>query len=198
MFPSPLGISDSDWEATPPAVRALLEQLINRVAQLEEQMGCSSRNSSKSPSSDGSGFKPPAQEKTKGSGCKRGGQDGHPGASRNLLPAEQCADVIPHFPTTCRGCGEALSGQDPEPHRHQVVDSPKIEPFVIEHQLHRLICPHCHTTTCAALPAGVESGGFGPQLSALVGLLGGAYHLSHRKVQRLLDQCLGLSSALVP
>ncbi len=173
-------------------MRALLEQLINRVAQLEEQMGRSSRNSSKSPSSDGSGFKPPAKEKSKGSGRKRGGQDGHPGASRNLFPTEQCADVIPHFPTTCRGCGEALSGQDPEPHRHQVVDIPKIEPFVIEHQLHRLNCPHCHTTTCAELPTGVERGGFGPQLSAWVGLLGGAYHLSHHKVHSLLDQVLGV------
>jgi hypothetical protein len=56
MIPPPAGVSDSDWEATPPAVRALLEQLINRVAQLEEQKGCSSRNSSKPPSIDGSGF----------------------------------------------------------------------------------------------------------------------------------------------
>ena len=99
---------------------------------------------------------------------------------------------IPHFPTTCRGCGEALSGEDPEPHRHQVIEIPKIEPFVIEHQLHRSICPHCHTTTCAELPAGVESGGFGPQLSALVGLLGGVYQLSHRKVRGLLEQVLGV------
>ena len=181
MAHPPAGITDRDWEATPPTVRALviqpisqLETLSARVAQLEEQMGRSSRNSSKSPSSDGSGFKPPAKGKSKGSG-------------RNLLPTEQCADVIPHFPSTCRGCGE-----DPEPHRHQVVDIPKIEPFVIEHQLHRLICPHCQTTTCAELPTGVESRGFGPQLSALVGLLGGAYHLSHRKVRSLLDQLLGV------
>ena len=195
----PAGITDRDWAATPPAVKALvmrlmdqLEALSARVAQLEEQKGRSSRNSSKPPSSDGAGFKPPGKEKSKSTGRKRGGQEGHPGASRNLLPSEQCADVIPHVPTTCRGCGEALSGVDPEPHRHQVVDIPKIEPFVIEHQLHRLICPHCHTTTCAELPAGVESGGFGPQLSALVGLLGGVYHLSHRKVRSLLDQVLGV------
>ena len=121
----PAGITDRDWEATPPAVRALVIQLISqletlsaRVAQLEEQKGRSSRNSSKPPSSDGQGFKPPAKGKSKGTGRKRGGQDGHPGASRTLLPTEQCADVIPHFPTTCRGCGEALSGEDPEPHRH--------------------------------------------------------------------------------
>jgi transposase len=135
-----------------PAVRALVTQLIlqletlsSRVAQLEEQMGRTSRNSSKSPSSDGSCFKPPAKEKTKGSGRKGGGQDGHPGASRNLLRTKQCAGVSPHFSTTCGGCGEVLSGQDPEPHRHQVVDIASIELFVIEHQLHRLICPHCHS-----------------------------------------------------
>jgi hypothetical protein len=173
-------------------VRALVEQLLSRIAQLEEQKGRSSRNSSKPPSSDGNGFKPSGEEKRKASGRKRGGQEGHPGASRNLLPSEQCKEVIPHVPTTCRGCGEALCGEDPDPHRHQVVDIPKIAPFVIEHQLHRLICPHCHTSTCAELPVGVESGGFGPQLSALVGLLGGTYHLSHRKVRSLLDQVLGV------
>ncbi|MFN9548609.1 MAG: DUF6444 domain-containing protein [Cyanobacteriota bacterium] len=125
-----------------------LETLSARVAELEEQIGRSSRNSFKLPFSDGSGFKPPAKEKSKGTGRKRGGQDGHPGASRNLLPTQQ-ADVIPHFPSTWRSCGESLSGEDPEPHRHQVVGIPKIESFVIEHQLHRLTCPHCRTTTCA-------------------------------------------------
>ncbi|MFN9643709.1 MAG: hypothetical protein ACK6BG_00985 [Cyanobacteriota bacterium] len=49
---------------------------------------------------------------------------------------------------------------------------------MIEHQLHRLLCPHCPITTCAALPAGVESGGFGPH--------------SQRKVRSLLDQVLGV------
>ena len=60
----PAGITDRDWEATPPAVRALVTQLISqletlsaRVAQLEEQLGRSSRNSSKPPSSDGSGYR---------------------------------------------------------------------------------------------------------------------------------------------
>jgi transposase len=158
MFSPSAGVSDSDWEATPPAVRVLLEQLINRVAQLEEQKSRSSRNSSKPPSSDGYGFKPPANEQRKGRGRKRGGQDGHPGASRNLLPVEQCGEVISHFPDNCRGLGEALSGEDSEPHRHQVIEIPKIEPFVIEHQLHRLICSHCcHTTTPAVLPAGGEN-----------------------------------------
>ena len=202
MHPPPAGISESDWEATPPTVRALVGQLITqletlsaRVTQLEEQMGRSSRNSSKPPSSDGSGFKPTGKGNSKASGRKRGGQEGHPGAGRNLLPSEQCKDLIPHHPSHCRSCGEPLRGDDPEPVRHQVVDIPKIVPFVIEHQLHRLVCPHCHTTTCAELPVGVESSGYGPRLSSLVGLLGSVYHLSHRKVQGLLDQVLGIEAS---
>ena len=206
MASAPAGIPEDVWEASDPLMRELvLEQgrhideltaqlaaLAARVAQLEEQKGRSSKNSSKPPSSDGRGFKAGDKGNGKGSGRKRGGQKGHPGAGRNLLPSEQCQDVIPHHPSHCRGCGEPLRGDDPDPLRHQVVDIPKIVPFVIEHQLHRLVCPCCRTTTAAELPVGVESGGFGPQLSALVGLLGGAYHLSHRKVQGLLDQVLGV------
>jgi len=53
MNSPPPCITDRDWEATPPAVRALVEHLITqqetlcaRVAQLEEQKGRGSRNSS--------------------------------------------------------------------------------------------------------------------------------------------------------
>lgn len=84
---------------------------------------------------------------------------------------EQCQEVLPHHPTRCRGCGAALTGDDPEPLRHQVVEIPAIVPFVIEHQLHRLSCPCCRTVTAAVLPVGVERGGYGPRLSSLVGLL---------------------------
>jgi hypothetical protein len=39
---------------------------------------------------------------------------------------------------------------------------------VIEHRLHRLICPCCSTSTCATLPADVEASYYGPRLSALL------------------------------
>lgn len=63
--------------------------------------------------------------------------------------------------------------------------------FTIEHHLHRLVCSHCHTATCAELTVGVES----CRLSALVGLSGSVHHLSHRKVQGLLDQLLGIEAS---
>lgn len=46
--------------------------------------------------------------------------------------------------------------------------------------------------TRAVLPSGVESGGYGPQLTALVGRLCSTYHLSHQKIQRLLDEAFGV------
>jgi|694.fasta_scaffold05269_13 transposase len=179
------GLSEADWLATPSSVRDLVtgqqEQILllqhqqttlaTELASLRERIGRSSRNSSKPASSDASGFKPTGKGKSKGSGRKRGSQEGHSGAGPDLLPSEQCQEVIPHHPSNCRGCGAALSGDDPEPLRHQVVEIPAIVPFVIEHQLHRLSCNGCRSVTAAALPVGVERGGYGPRLSSLVGLL---------------------------
>jgi hypothetical protein len=63
---------------------------------------------------------------------------------------------------------------------------------VIEHRLHRLVCPCCSTSTCATLPADVEASHYGPRLSALVGLLGSAFPLSFSKTQALLQQLVGV------
>jgi transposase len=204
MDAPPAGISGADWLATPVAVRALilveqeeieqlrvqLTALATELASLRERIGRSSRNSSKPPSSDGPGFKPP--ERRKGSGRKRGGQPGHPGSGPELLPIERVDEVVEHHPDACRRCGTLLQGEDLEPLRHQVIEIPPIKPVVIEHRLHRLVCPCCSTSTCAKLPADVESSRYGPRLSALVGLLGSAFPLSFSKTQALLNQLLGV------
>ena len=207
MSTPPAGVSEADWAATPASVReivgqvqALLEEneqlraqltaLATELAELRERIGRSSRNSSKPPSSDGPGFRPP--ERRKGSGRKRGAQPGHPGAGPELLPIERVDEVVEHHPDACRRCGTLLQGEDPEPLRHQVIEIPPITPLVIEHRLHRLVCPCCSTSTCASLSADVEASRYGPRLSALVGLLGGAFPLSFSKTQAFLDQLLGV------
>jgi transposase len=211
MSTPPAGIPEADWLATPASVRTLilaqqqeiqalrqendelrsqLTALASELAQLRERIGRSSRNSSKPPSSDGPGFKPP--ERRKGSGRKRGGQPGHPGSGPELLPFERVDEVVEHHPDACRRCGTLLAGEDPDPLRHQVMEIPPITPLVIEHRLHRLVCPCCSTSTCATLPADVEASPYGPRLSALVGLLGSVFPLSFSKTQALLDQLLGV------
>ena len=93
MSSTPAGISEADWLATPSSVRELVGQvqalqleneqlrqqltvLATELAGLRERLERNSLNSSKLPSSDGQGFKPPVRRK--GSGRKRGGQQGHP------------------------------------------------------------------------------------------------------------------------
>ena len=204
MCTPPAGISDADWLSWPAGARALilvqqeendqlrsqLTALATELASLRERIGRSSRNSSKPPSSDGPGFKPP--ERRKGSGRKRGGQPGHPGSGPELLPIKRVDKLLEHHPDACRRCGTLLQGEDLEPLRHQVIEIPPIKPVVIEHRLHRLVCPCCSTSTCATLPADVEASRYGPRLSALVGLLGSAFPLSFSKTQALLNQLLGV------
>jgi transposase len=212
MQATPAGLSEADWLGLPAIARSLflaqqaeiqqlrqeneqlrhqLTALATELAGLRERLERNSRNSSRPPSSDGPEYKPPVRRKA--SGRKRGGQQGHPGAGPELLPAERCDAVVDHRPDTCRRCGTLLQGDDPEPLRHQVIEIPPITAQVIEHKLHRLICPCCSTSTCAQLPAEVESSRFGPRLSALVGLLGSAFPLSLGHTQTVLDQLLGVS-----
>src|SRR5215813_13549609 len=109
------------WEQIPPHVRAGVEVIIadqgQRIAALEaqvvslqqqlrvlrERLSQNSQNSSKPPSSDGPHVKrkPP----TEPSGRKPGGQPGHPGHRRALVPLEEVDEVVACLPSNCRRCG---------------------------------------------------------------------------------------------
>ena len=158
-------------------------------AELKEQLGASSRNSSKPPSSDAPTITTPPK---KPSGRKAGGQPGHKRHQRTLFPPEKVRSITDCKPARCRGCKHRLRGDDPDPHRHQVADLPKIEPLVDEYRLHTLTCPCCGTSTRGELPAGVPTGMFGATTVAVVTLLLGVYGLSRRDVAELLRDMFGL------
>jgi transposase len=71
------------------------------------------------------------------------------------------------------------------------LELPAFRPDVTEYQMHRLRCADGGRTTCAALPAGVPTGGQGRRLQAAVALLTGAYRLSKRHVESLCADLLG-------
>jgi transposase len=183
------------WDTLSPEVQAAVSGLVQsfeeRIADLEEQLGKNSTNSSKPPSSDPPSVKrrPPAPA----SGKKRGGQPGHPRKARPLVPPEQLRQVFDCKPPRCRWCGDALAGDDPEPIRHQVAEVPPVLPVVDEYRLHRLKCPRCRTSTCATLPPGVPRGAFGPRLRAILSVMAGAYRLGKRPIRQLAFDLLGLS-----
>jgi transposase len=187
---------------------ALIAQQQEQIRQLQQQLGdaaaklnTNSSNSSLPPSSDRFRSKrqppPPADQPRK----KRGGQPGHPRHQRPLVPLDRVREIIPCKPTTCRRCGKALTGDDSNPLRHQVAELPVVVPDIVEYQLHRLICPCCHTSTCGGLPSEVK-GHFGPRLEATLALMAGRYRQGLRPVADLaaalwdLDISTGMVSKL--
>ena len=211
---SPEGIAHDDWRQTPPSVRAAFEQQVEtieqarseigalrqRIAELEaekdlllEQARTTSRNSSKPPSTDPRSA--PARGRRAPTGRTRGGQPGHPGASRQLYAAEQCQRVVDHKPAECGACGEALSGDDPEPYRHQIVEIPPVQVQIEEHRLHALECGACGALTRATLPPEVEPSGYGPRFVAIVALLSTLLRSSVRKTQDVMQGLFGVRLA---
>jgi transposase len=170
-------------------LEAMVAKLMARIAELEEQLRASSRNSSKPPSSDA----PTVTRKPKTStGRKPGGQLGHKRHQRELFPPEKVRSVTHCKPERCSKCEHRLRGNDPEPHRHQVAHLPKVEPDVDEYRLHNLTCERCGCRTRGELPKGVPAGAFGPTVVAVVTLLLGVYGLSRRDVADLLRDMVGL------
>jgi len=187
------------WDQIPLAAQAAILALVQsyeqrlaalqrRVEDLEQQLGQNSTNSSRPPSADPPTVKraPPRPP----SGRRSGGQPGHALHQRPLLEPTQPPLTLK--PAACRQCGRALTGTDPQPLRHQVLELPVVRPDVIEYQLHRLSCGNCGCTTCATLPVGVPTGGQGPRLQGTVALLTGAYRLSKRQVESLCSDLLGV------
>ena len=110
--PSDRPVNDEELKALPPEFRAILLRVIDhyesrlaeqdrRIAELEEQLGQSPRNSSLPPSSEHPHARPDAAKKPGKSKRKRGGQPGRKKHSRELLPVGEVDELIPCVPATC-------------------------------------------------------------------------------------------------
>jgi len=175
-----------------------------QIADLERQLALrkqNSTNSSKPPSSDGLAGEPRQRGRRKKSRRKVGGQPGHRGAHRPLLPITQVDEIRPILPERCRHCGHALPEDIEqvqtcgEPQRHQVTELPPIQAHTIEYQCHRAVCPECGESTRATLPEEAQ-GRFGPQLTALIAYLTVVCRMPRRVVEALLGQVLGIDISL--
>lgn len=177
-------------------VRQRLRRADQQLRQQRERNGRNSSNSSMSPSSNPPDVAPP-KNRTKPSGRNRGGQPEHPPTNPGLFPPEDLsAPPIACVPKTCEHCQSQLSGSDPRPTCHQVIELPTIEPEIREYQRHHLTCPQCGRDTLGPLPDGVSSNTYGPRLQAFVALCSGCYHLSKRQVEQLLSTTFNIPISL--
>jgi transposase len=143
-----------------------------RIAELERRLNRNSRNSSRPPSQDPPGAAPRRGEDR--SGRNPGGQPGHEGKGRPLLPAWAVDEFVDHWPNAC-GCGHVFAESelvaDGEPARHQVEELPPIHVVVTEHRCQRVRCPDCGARPRGQLPAGVAASAFGPRYHAAIAVL---------------------------
>jgi transposase len=186
-------ISEEEWAQTPESIRRAFEELLQEHDHLREQSQQSSRNSSLPPSKDR-----PQHQRPRRARCtdrKPGGQPGHPGVTRPLLPVEDLrTPPVEVFPDTCP-CGHAFREDAPlagAPYRHQVWEIPPIIPLLTEYHLHHRACPDCGTLVRASYPDGVHTLTLGPNAQAVITTLTGQYHLAKQAVSRLLRDLFGL------
>jgi transposase len=168
-------------------LRAEVAALRAENAELKEQLGKNSRNSSRPPSSDG--LVKPAPGSLRGkSGRRPGGQAGHRGQTL-------CQVAVPdrsrrHVPVRCRGCGAGLAGAvEAGTERRQVFDIP---PMVVRVTGHQLVRRRCGTVTSADAPEGVDAPvQYGPNVTAIVIYLYAGQFLSEDRTAKALAELFG-------
>jgi hypothetical protein len=106
--PAPSAPSYDELAALVVSLQADLARALARIGELEAQVAKTSRNSGKSPSSDGLAKPPPQSLRTR-TGRRPGGQAGHPGST--LCLADDPDVRLRHEPGPCSGCGASLAGR---------------------------------------------------------------------------------------
>jgi transposase len=181
-------------------------RLEERVRVVEQKTGASSRISSSPPSADAPKTRQQrraeAREKAKELARKAGkekreagGQPGHPGSGRGLLPEDRMKEIVHHYPDDCSGCGREFTDAEKVPRhgpgRHQVAELPPTAVVYYEHRTHRLRCRGCRKRTRATLGVVGESA-FGPGLQAAVVALTARNRISRRDMSELVCELFGV------
>jgi transposase len=159
------------------------EELIELVIQLQRPAK-SSRNSSKSPSTD---------RKEKRENSRPGGaKPGHEPHNRRL--ADDPDEFRDHRPTHCELCGGAMAADaDMELiGEYDEIEIPPVKPHVARHRRFACRCAHCGTNVKAAPPAVATQTPFGPRIHALAIYLKSFQALSYERLRFLFRDAFGL------
>jgi transposase len=189
---------------------ARLRRLETEVAELRQvvrELSGAARatavNSSIPPSANPPGAPKPRTKRP--TGGTPGGQPGHEGHFRRLLPADEVDEVVEHRPPPrCRYCGARLPRDESHREavreavvgRHQVMELPARAGRVTEHRALACRCGRCGRENKGTIPAPVRSRATGPRLSAAVAMTACHFRGSRRCVARMLAEVLGAPLSL--
>ena len=179
-----------NWKARAEAAEARAEAAEARIVKLEAKLNDllarleqDSSNSHRPPSSDFPGRK--RRRRTSGkksSGRKPGGQPGHKGHHRVLLPSEQVDKIIDLSPTSCLQCGAQVGEEERvgKPLRFQQMEIPPIKPIVTEYRAYQARCS-CGQLIERAKPQKEQTWCTGPRLMAIIASLSSLASLGMRQ-----------------
>lgn len=141
------------------ALNCLVVELSSRIAILEKQLGKTSENSSKPPSSNG--YKKVAQNNRTKSGRKTGGQKGHIGHTLKFAEGDAISNLTYLAVEVVCNCGADLSnsGLVLGYERRQLWEIPPLSPLVSEYNIEKKLCS-CgkeHKASCV-LPWSIQYG----------------------------------------
>lgn len=173
-------------------LRTQVAILLERIQELEARLAKDSHNSSKPPSSDPPFKKPAPRSLRQKSGRRRGGQKGHPGATRTLVDDPDCLEVMP-LHGVC-DCGRDLSGIAAEllPERRQLTEL-IIRREVTEYRTVTGTCA-CGRRHRSAFPETVAAPvQYGPGVLALAVHLTQYQLLPYQRTAELFDELAGIA-----
>ena len=173
-------------------LEARLAKLEDRLRELEGPARATAANSSLPPSANPIGVPSAVVKRPTGRGI--GGQMGHEGHGRTLLPIEQVDEVVAHRPMRCAYCGGRLAAgaEGRVVARHQVMELPERPVVVVEHQAIACGCRHCGKESVGGIPVEVKRSVCGARLSAMMGYLSARMAVSRRQVAEILSCVLGV------
>jgi transposase len=171
-------------------------QLVSQIAQTQGVPIKDSHNSHRPPSTD-------RLKRTRSlrqpSGRRPGGQVGHQGETRRLVPHPD--QLWRHSPATCHHCHSSLaSAPAVSTERRQVWDLPPVKLQVVEHQAEVRWCVHCGRQTKGEFPDEVRSRvQYGQRVRAWAVYLVSYQLLPYRRAAELLSDLCGcrLSGATI-
>lgn len=171
-----------------------MAKLEAKLAKVEDQLAKAkknSSNSSKPPSGDivnptgkqnSSDTKSDAEKKR-----KRGGQPGHARHQRPAFRQDEIDVTWIHYYTGCPCCGGELIDSDVPDKVLQQVEIEQVPITVEEHRRPTQQCVACHKLHCVAWPDDLKKAGLvGPRLTALIGYLKSACHMSFSAIRTYL------------
>ena len=173
---------------------AELEERLNKLESELAKAKKHSGNSSKPPSSD---IVRPRRKSGKRGRPKRrriGGQPGHGRHERTAFSPEELDQAWLWYYAACPCCGGQLQETEKTGRTIQQVELLELPIETVQHTAQGQWCPKCEKTFIPTLPDQLRKAGLvGPRLTALVGFLKGACHMSYSTLRKYFRDVIGVT-----